>query len=119
MKMFSTDALQKMSNEEIAIRIEELSAEKDRRNKISRQQAVVAFRDALKAFLDSGANHDFHRTCVFDSSQLANGQIDIYFQEDSCRSDYDIDTVEFDAFNSEVLSEILDELNRCIGNYEG
>lgn len=114
MKMFSTDALQKMSNEEIAIRIEELSAEKDRRNKISKQHAAVAFRDALKAFLDSGANHDFKANC-----ELGSSEVDIYFGVDSDYRESDIDSVEFNAFDYTILSEILEELNRRIGRYEG
>ena len=114
MKMFSTDALQKMSNEEIAIRIEELSEEKDRRNKISRQQAVVAFRDALKAFLDSGANYDFKANC-----ELGIDDVDFNFDTYSECDVSDIDSVEFNAFDYTILSEILEELNRRIGRYEG
>lgn len=113
-KFFESNTLSRMSNEDIVLAINELEQEKTRRKKIDKRHSVIALRDALKSFLDTGANEDFSLDI-----ELVGGDVTVYLDENRAFDDYDVDSVVFDVFTRDVLLHILNELTRCVGNYEG
>ena len=103
-----------LTNEEINEMLEELTKEKERRNKIDKRESALLLREALYNFLNSGAYADFSVVCA-----LTPCDVDVFFDNDCDWRESDIDYVEFNPFEREVLLTILNELTRCIGNYEG
>ena len=114
MNLFSVEDLQQMTTEEISLAMKKLLEEKERRKKVDRRVAAINFREALTNFLRVGAEDDFHTTLT-----LTTCDVDVNFDYDTEASESDIESIEFDPFNIEILSAILDELTRKIGNYEG
>mgnify|MGYP006363164121 CR=1 FL=1 len=111
---FDKIGLSNMSNEEIILAINELNEEKKRREKIDRRHSVIALRDALKNFLDTGASEDFSRDI-----ELVGGDVTVYLDDNKFFDDYDVDYVVFDVFNRDVLLHILNKLTECVGNNGG
>ena len=111
--MFREEDLHKMTNEEIALALKEITEEKERRKKIDKRHAAMNLREALHNFLEVGANYDFEVVLA-----LTTCDVDVLFDFDSEASEDDVDTVEFNPFNREVLLAICNELTRKIGNYE-
>ena len=100
-----------MSNEELALAIKELNEEKQRREKEKKYQVALNLRNALREFLDNGAECDY--SLVFGMSGC-----DLLDLEVECDCDYgreDINYVEFDPFDSCLLREIMNELTRSLG----
>lgn len=106
--------LSNMSSEEIILAINELNEERKRREKMDKRRSAIALRDALKAFLDTGASEDFSRDI-----ELVGGDVTVYLDDNRFFDDYDVDYVVFDVFEKDVLLQMLNELTGCIGNYEG
>ena len=110
-KYFEKIGLSNMSNEELALAIKELNEEKQRREKEKKYQVALNLRNALREFLDNGAECDY--SLVFGMSGC-----DLLDLEVECDCDYgreDINYVEFDPFDSCLLREIMNELTRSLG----
>ena len=110
-KYFEKIGLSNMSNEELALAINELNEEKKRREKEKKYQVALNLRNALREFLDNGAECDY--SLVFGMSGC-----DLLDLEVECDCDYgreDINYVEFDPFDSCLLREIMNELTRSLG----
>lgn len=110
-KFFESSALSRMSNEDIALAINELNEEKQRREKEKKYQVALNLRNALREFLDSGAECDFSMVMGLSGCDL----LDIAVE---CDCDYgreDINYVEFDPFDTMILKEIMNELTRSLG----
>lgn len=103
-----------MSNEDLRELMKVLEGEKKRREKIDKRTSAIDLRDALSRFIDTGANYDFGATC-----SLTVCDVDVIFDFDSDATEDDIRNIEFNAFNRAILLDIRNELERCIGNYEG
>lgn len=113
-KFFESNTLSRMSNEDIALAINELNEEKKRRQKINRRQAALELREALGRFLDSGASEDFSLDI-----ELMGCDVEVYFDDYKNYDETDVNYVVFDVFERDVLLHIKNELTRCVGNYEG
>lgn len=113
-KFFESNTLSRMSNEDIALAINELNEEKKRRQKINRRQAALELREALGRFLDSGASEDFSLDI-----ELMGCDVEVYFDNYKNYDETDVNYVVFDVFERDVLLHIKNELTRCVGNYEG
>ena len=111
---FDKIGLSNMSNEEIALAINELENEKKRRTKIDKRNSAIEFRQALEKFINSGAYEDFEGFC-----SLSPYDIDLVFDCDCNWDESDINTVEMSVFNREILLCMKQELTQQIGNYEG
>lgn len=106
--------LSEMSKEHIDLLIEGLTKEKERRAKLEKRNIVIEFREALDKFINSGAYGDFSIECA-----LSPHDCDIIWDCDTECSDYDIESIGFNAFDYDILLTMKNELTRCIGNYEG
>lgn len=113
-KFFESNTLSRMSNEDIALAINELNEEKKRREKVGKRQAALELREALGRFLDSGASEDFSLDI-----ELMGCDVEVYFDDYKNYDETDVNYVVFDVFERDVLLHIKNELTRCVGNYEG
>ena len=113
-KIFDSLGLSNMSNEEIALAINELNEEKKRREKVGKRQAALELREALGRFLDSGASEDFSLDI-----ELMGCDVEVYFDDYKNYDETDVNYVVFDVFERDILLHIKNELTRCVGNYEG
>lgn len=110
-KYFEKIGLSNMSNEELALAIKELNEEKQRREKEKKYQVALNLRNALREFLDSGAECDYSVVYGMSGCDLLDIEVE-------CDCDYgkeDVNYVEFDPFDSCLLREILNELTRSLG----
>ena len=110
-KFFESSTLSRMSNEDIALAINELNEEKQRREKEKKYQVALNLRNALREFLDSGAECDFSMVMGLSGCDLLDLEVE-------CDCDYgreDINYVEFDPFDTMILKEIMNELTRSLG----
>lgn len=112
--IFDNKDLVKMSSEELVLAINELENEKKRRAKIDKRNSAIEFREALDKFMNSGAYGDFSIECA-----LSPHDCDIIWDCDTEYSDYDIESIGFNAFDYDILLTMKNELTRRIGNYEG
>ena len=112
-KYFDKLGLSNMSNEELILAINELNEEKKRREKEKRYQVALNLRNALRDFLDSGAECDYSVIMGLSGSDLLDLEIDN--DCDWCLDD--VNYVEFDPFDTGVLREIMNELTRSLGKY--
>ena len=110
-KMFNNVDLSNLSNEEIVLAINELNEEKKRREKEKKYQVALNLRNALREFLDSGAECDYSMVYGMSGGEL----LDIEVECDSNWYKDDLDYVEFDPFDSCLLREIMNELTRSLG----
>lgn len=110
-KYFDKIGLSNMSNEELALAIKELNEEKQRREKQKKYQIALNLRNALRDFLDSGAECDFSMVMGIAGCDLLDIEVDN--DCDWCKDD--INYVEFDPFDTWVLREIMNELTRSLG----
>lgn len=109
-KMFNSVDLANMSNEEIVLAINELNEEKKRREKEKKYEAALNLRNALRKFLDSGAEYDYSVNMRISGCELLDIEVD-------CDSDWyqdDLNSVEFDPFDTSILREIMNELTRSL-----
>lgn len=110
-KMFNGIDLRNLDNEGLALAIKELNEEKQRREKEKKYQVALNLRNALREFLDSGAECDYSVVMGLSGCDL----LDIAVE---CDCDYgreDINYVEFDPFDTMILKEIMNELTRSLG----
>ena len=110
-KMFNGIDLSNLSNEELVLAINELNEEKQRREKEKKYQVTLNLRNALREFLDSGAEYDFSMVMGISGCEL----LDLEVENDCDWCKEDINYVEFDPFDTEVLREIMNELTRSLG----
>lgn len=110
-KMFNNVDLSNMSNEEIILAINELNEEKKRREKEKKYQVALNLRNALREFLDSGAECDYSVVYGMSGGEL----LDIEIEYECDYGKEDINYVEFDPFDTGILREILNELTRSLG----
>jgi c-di-AMP phosphodiesterase-like protein len=107
---FEKIGLSNMSNEELVLAINELNEEKKRREKEKKYQVALNLRNALREFLDSGAEYDFSVVMGLSGCDLLDIEVDNVC--DWCKDD--INYVEFDPFDTSVLREIMNELTRWL-----
>lgn len=112
-KMFDPVGLSNMSNEEIILAINELNEEKKRREKKKQYEITLNLRNALREFLDSGAECDYSMVMGLSGCDL----LDIDVECDCDWGREDINYVEFDPFDTEILKNICNELTRCLGKF--
>ena len=110
-KYFDKIGLSNMSNEELVLAINELNEEKKRREKEKKYQVALNLRNALRDFLDSGAECDY--SLVFGMSGCDLLDIEVDNVCDWCKDD--LNYVEFDPFETCLLREIMNELTRSLG----
>ena len=110
-KYFDKIGLSNMSNEELALAIKELNEEKQRREKQKKYQIALNLRNALRDFLDSGAECDYSVVYSMSGCNLLDIEIDNVC--DCCKDE--VNYVEFDPFDTGVLREIMNELTRSLG----
>lgn len=110
-KMFNGVDLSNLSNEEIILAINELNEEKKRREKEKKYQVALNLRNALREFLDSGAECDYSMVYGMSGCDL----IDLEVDSDCDWYKDDINFVEIDPFDSCLLREIMNELTRSLG----
>lgn len=113
-KMFNGVDLSNLSNEEIILAINELNEEKKRREKEKKYQVALNLRNALREFLDSGAECDYSVVMGMSGCDL----LDIEVENDCDWYKDDLNYVEFDPFDTSVLREIMNELTRSLGKLE-
>ena len=100
-----------LTNEEIVLLIDNLQNEKKRREKEKKYQIALNLRNALRDFLDCGAECDYSVIMSLSGSDLLDLEV-----ETEC--DWyldDVNYVEFDPFDTSVLREIMNELTRSLG----
>ena len=110
---FDKLGLSNMSNEELILAINELNEEKKRREKEKKYQVALNLRNALREFLDSGAECDYSMVYGMAGSDLLDLEVDNicdWYKDD-------LNYVEFDPFDSCLLKEIMNELTRSLGKY--
>ncbi len=110
-KIFNGVDLRNLDNEGLALAIKELNEEKQRREKEKKYQVALNLRNALREFLDSGAECDYSVVYGMSGGELLGVEV-----ESDC--DYgteDINYVEFDPFDTMILKEIMNELTRSLG----
>jgi hypothetical protein len=110
-KYFEKIGLSNMSNEELALAIKELNEEKKRREQEKKYQVALNLRNALREFLDSGAECDYSVVMGMSGCDL----LDIEVENDCDWYKDDLNYVEFDPFDTSVLREIMNELTRSLG----
>ena len=110
-KMFNNVDLSNMSNEEIILAINELNEEKKRREKEKKYQVALNLRNALREFLDNGAECDYSVVYGMSGYDLLDFEADY----DCDYGTIDINYVEFDPFDTMILKEIMNELTRSLG----
>jgi hypothetical protein len=110
-KYFEKIGLSNMSNEELALAIKELNEEKQRREKEKKYQLALNLRNALRDFLDSGAECDYSMIMSLSGCDL----LDLEVENDCDWCLDDVNYVEFDPFDTSVLREIMNELTRSLG----
>ena len=110
-KYFEKIGLSNMSNEELALAIIELNEEKQRREKEKKYQVALNLRNALREFLDSGAECDYSLVYGISGGEL----LGIEVESDCDYGTEDINYVEFDPFDTMILKEIMNELTRSLG----
>ncbi len=108
---FDKLGLSNMSNEELALAIVELNEEKQRREKEKKYQVALNLRNALREFLDSGAECDYSMVYGMSGCDL----IDLEVDSDCDWYKDDINFVEIDPFDTCLLREIMNELTRSLG----
>ena len=110
-KYFDKIGLSNMSNEEIVLAINDLNEEKKRREQEKKYQVALNLRNALREFLDSGAECDYSVVMGISGCDL----LDIEVENDCDWYKDDLNYVEFDPFDTSVLREIMNELTRSLG----
>lgn len=100
-----------LTNEELAILVESSQKEKQRREKEKKYQVALNLRNALREFLDSGAECDYSVIMGLSGSDL----LDLEVENDCDWYLDDVNYVEFDPFDTNVLREIMNELTRSLG----
>ena len=110
-KYFDKIGLSNMSNEEIVLAINDLNEEKKRREQEKKYQVALTLRNALREFLDSGAECDYSVVMGISGCDL----LDIEVENDCDWYKDDLNYVEFDPFDTSVLREIMNELTRSLG----
>lgn len=110
-KMFNGIDLRNLDNEGLALAIKELNEEKQRREKEKKYQVALNLRNALREFLDSGAECDYSVVYGMSGGEL----LDIDIDKDCDWYIDDLNYVEFDPFDTSVLREIMNELTRSLG----
>ena len=110
-KMFNNVDLSNLSNEEIVLAINELNEEKQRREKEKKYQVALNLRNALREFLDSGAECDYSTVYYLSDCDLLS--LEVENDCDWCLDD--INYIEIDPFDTSLLREIMNELTRCLG----
>ena len=110
-KYFDKIGLSNMSNEELVLAINELNEEKKRREQEKKYQVALNLRNALRDFLDSGAEYDYSLIYGISGGDL----LDIEVENDCEWYKDDLNYVEFDPFETCLLREIMNELTRSLG----
>lgn len=110
-KFFESNTLSRMSNEDIILAMNELNEEKKRREKKKKYEVALNLRNALREFLDSGAECDYSMVMGLSGCEL----LDIEVECDCNWYKDDLNYVEFDPFDTDILREIMNELTRCLG----
>lgn len=110
-KMFNGIDLRNLDNEGLALAIKELNEEKQRREKEKKYQVALNLRNALREFLDSGAECDYSLVYGISGGDL----LDIEVENDCEWYKDDLNYVEFDPFETCLLREIMNELTRSLG----
>jgi hypothetical protein len=110
-KYFDKIGLSNMSNEEIVLALNDLNEEKKRRENEKKYQLALNLRNALREFLDSGAECDYSVVMGMSGCDL----LDIEVENDCDWYKDDLNYVEFDPFDTSVLREIMNELTRSLG----
>ena len=110
-KIFNGVDLRNLDNEGLALAIKELNEEKQRREKEKKYQVALNLRNALREFLDSGAECDYSMVYGMSGCDLLDLEVDN--DCDWCRDD--INFVEIDPFDTCLLREIMNELTRSLG----
>ena len=110
-KMFNGIDLRNLDNEGLALAIKELNEEKQRREKEKKYQVALNLRNALREFLDSGAECDYSVVYGMSGGELLGLEVEY----DCNYSTEDINYVEFDPFDTMILKEIMNELTRSLG----
>ena len=103
-----------LTNEEIVLLINDLQKEKTRREKEKKYQIALNLRNALREFLDSGAECDYSVVMGLSGCDL----LDLEVENDCDWCLEDVNYVEFDPFDIGVLREIMNELTRSLGKLE-
>ena len=110
-KIFNGVDLRNLDNEGLALAIKELNEEKQRREKEKKYQVALNLRNALREFLDSGAECDYSVVMALSGCDLLDIEVDNvcdWYKDD-------LNYVEFDPFDTSVLREIMNELTRSLG----
>ena len=110
-KYFDNIGLSNMSNEEIVLAINDLNEEKKRRENEKKYQVALNLRNALREFLDSGAECDYSMVYGMSGCDLLDLEVDN--DCDWCKDD--LNFVEFNPFETCLLREIMNELTRSLG----
>ena len=103
--------LTKLTNEELNLLADNLKNEKQRRDKEKKYQLALNLRNALREFLDSGAECDYAMVYSMSGCDLIDLEVDNicdWYKDD-------LNFVEFDPFDSCLLREICNELTRSLG----
>lgn len=100
-----------LTNEEIVLLINDLQNEKKRREKEKRYEVALNLRNALREFLDNGAECDYSMVFGMSGCDLLDLEVDNVC--DWCKDD--LNFVEFDPFETCLLREIMNELTRSLG----
>ena len=107
MKMIKTEFdPTNLTNEELNLLVENLQNEKKRREKEKKYQVALNLRNALRDFLDCGAECDYSMVYGMSGCDLLDLEVE-------CESNWykdDLNYVEFDPFDSCLLKEIMNEL---------
>lgn len=99
------------STGELEALLKAVETEKKRREKEKKYQVALNLRNALREFLDSGAECDFAMVMGLSGCDLLDLEVDN--DCDWCKED--INYIEFDPFDTEILKNICNELTRCLG----
>ena len=102
-----------LTNEELNLLVENLQKEKKRREQEKKYQVALNLRNALREFLDSGAECDYSVVMGISGCDL----LDIEVENDCDWYKDDLNYVEFDPFDTSVLREIMNELTRSLGKF--
>ena len=100
-----------LTNEELNLLVENLQKEKKRREKEKKYQVALNLRNALREFLDCGAECDYSMVYSMSGCDLIDLEVDNicdWYKDD-------LNFVEFDPFDSCLLKEIMNELTRSLG----
>ena len=110
-KIFNGIDLRNLDNEGLALAIKELNEEKQRREKEKKYQVALNLRNALREFLDSGAECDYSLVYGLSGCDL----LDLEVECDANWYKDDLNYVEIDPFDTCLLREIMNELTRSLG----